>query len=648
MSIQDINGKSKEIFEQLAEKRAKRLWQIAIATTSGLGLALLVAKGSTQPILMAAMCVMLLAGWFAKQQRITLSATLLLTDIFVMLSILIAVSGGIHDIGMLGYPLVLVMAAMLGNSYLFAGLLLAIIVYSSTIAIMTVQGHFHMVFPTVTYSHLVYVNVIFLVTGFSVFLMVKDMHRLMLSLRDENNRVKEREKTIVQLANQDQLTGLPNRRYAENYFESLYDISISQKESLAVFFLDLDNFKPVNDSLGHAAGDLVLQQLAQRLQALAAADDILCRFGGDEFLWIKAVKDRGEKKLKKSLEEDADKLLKAAILPFHIMQNKIDISGSVGVAIAPEHGQSFSELCRAADLAMYHAKTKGRNTFSFYDEDLDRINIDKYQLLKKIREALTEQQFQVWYQPKFDLKENRTSGCEALIRWPQASGGFIAPVDFIPLAESSGLIAEIGAWVLERACLDAMRWREAGFIDIKVAVNLSYVQFRDASLPKQIEKILTRTGLPACALELELTESLLINDEDGIQKQLDAIVAMGVSIAIDDFGTGYSNLSYLRQFNARSLKIDKSFITALGVSVRDEPLVQAMIQMAHSLGLRTVAEGVETIASLEQLRLMGCDIGQGYYWSPALPYDKWLEYLQKNEKTWRFVPDSQHTKTDLG
>lgn len=647
MPIQDINGKTKEILEQLTEKRAKRLWQIAIATTMGLALAIVVAKGSTQPILMVAMCFMLLAGWFAKQQRTLLSATLLLTTLFMMLSVLVAVSGGIHDIGMLGYPLVLVLAAMLGNTYLFLGLLLAIVLYSSIIAIMTVQGRFHMIFPPMTYAHLVYVNVLFLVTGFSVFLLFRDLHRLMLSLRDENNRVKEREKIIVQLANQDQLTGLPNRRYAENYFEELFEKANKDQTRLAVYFLDLDNFKPVNDSLGHAAGDLVLQQLAQRLQALSAPEDILCRFGGDEFLWIKPIDQGQNKSLKKELGDIAEKLLQAAIAPFHVMQNKIDISGSVGIALAPDQGSTFAELCRAADLAMYHAKTKGRNTYSFYDDDLDRINIDKYQLLKKMREALTGQQFEVWYQPKFDLKENRTKGCEALIRWPQKQGGFITPDEFIPLAESSGLIAEIGAWVLERACLDAVRWRENGFIDVKVAVNLSYVQFRDGSLPKQVEQILTRTGLPAHALELELTESLLINDEDGIQKQLDTIVSMGVSIAIDDFGTGYSNLSYLRQFNARFLKIDKSFISALGVSQRDEPLVQAMIQMAHSLGLRTVAEGVETIASLEHLRLMGCDVGQGYYWSPALPYAKWLSYLQEHETPWRFVPNAQHKNTEL-
>lgn len=618
------------VFQELTDKRAQRLLQLSIVCVIGIALAAIFARGSTKPILLTAMLMMSVSGWFAWQKKILLSASVLLIDLTIMLSVLVWVSGGIHDIGMLGYPMILVMAAILGNAYLFLSLLAVILVYCTAIAIMTVQGSFVMHFPEMTYAHAMYVDIILLVTGFGVYILVSDLHRLMTSLREENARVIERERMIVQLANRDQLTDLHNRRYAEHHFGDFLSQAYKKQMRLALFFLDLDNFKPVNDSLGHAAGDQVLRTLSQRLQEISGPDDILCRFGGDEFLWIKAV-DYGDcKAAHAALEKDAQKILQAACKPFFIMENKIDISGSVGISIAPKDGETFIELSRAADLAMYHAKTKGRNTYHFYSEDLNRISIDKYHMLKKMRDGLAKHEFQVWYQPKINLSTNQIISCEALIRWPQEDGSFIYPDEFIPLAESSGLIAEIGLWVLEQACLDCRSWHQAGYTDVSVAVNVSYVQFRDGTLPAKVEEILKRTGLPAQFLELELTESLLIDDEDDIQHQLDRINNMGIELAIDDFGTGYSNLGYLRNFNARRLKIDKSFITALGVSERDEPLVKAMIQMAHSLNLSIIAEGIEDEETMHKLIKLGCDEGQGYFWSKPIPMAQWQQFLQQH------------------
>lgn len=616
-------------FQELTEARARRLLQLSSACLVGMIIAAIVADGATKPILMGSVVLMFLAGWLAWRRKTLLSATILLLDLTVMLSVLVWVSGGIHDIAMLGYPMVLVLAAILGNAYLFLGLLAIIILYCSLVAVLTVKGTFVMVFPPVTYSHVLYVDIIFLITGFGVYLLALDLHRLMLSLKEENARVLEREQLIVRLANRDQLTDLHNRRYAEFHFNEFLSKAYQEQKKVAVFFLDLDNFKPVNDSLGHAAGDQLLRQLSQRLQTLSAPDDMLCRFGGDEFLWIRKVDNIPALELEQVLNKSAEQLLAAANTSFFIMENKIDISASVGMAIAPTHGETFIELCRFADLAMYHAKTKGRNTFSYYYEDLNRISIDKYHLLKNMREALSTHQFEVWYQPKVSLQSEQLIGCEALIRWPQQKGGFISPDEFIPLAESSGLIVGIGEWVLEQACQACADWRAAGFSHLKVAVNVSYVQFRDGEFPATVERILRQTGVPATALELELTESLLIDDEDQIQKQLAYLHGMGVSLAIDDFGTGYSNLGYLRRFNARCLKIDKSFVSALGVSDRDEPLVKAMIQMAHSLGLQTIAEGVEDENCLRQLITLGCDEGQGYLWSPAMHQEQWLTYMQQ-------------------
>lgn len=612
----------------LSDVRARRLFQIIGFTLLGLGVAMLVAQGYTQKALFVAIVAMLAAAYFARQKKVALAATVFLWTLMLMLSALAWHSAGVRDLAVLGYPGLLVFAAILGSPQLFFSLLGAIVAYCSLLAVLTINGHFTMVIPPLSWAHLIFTNVILILTGFSVYLLLLDMRRLMGSLREENQRVSEREQMIAQLANQDQLTGLPNRRYAEQQFDWLLQQSRQQQRPLLLLFLDLDNFKPVNDSLGHAAGDLLLQELSARLQALQQPGDVLCRFGGDEFLWL-VLADR-EPAVTVQAEKRAQQLLDAATRPFFIMQTHIDISCSVGIALAPEHGESFAELCRSADLAMYNAKEKGRNTFSYFHDELNRISVDKFYLLKLMRDALKEEQFQLYYQPQYDLATGHIHSCEALIRWPQKGGQFINPDQFIPLAESSGIIHDIGHWVLEQACKDCMRWRQNGFESVGVAVNISMVQFRDGNLPERVETILRSTRLPAYLLELELTESLLISDDNSIQLQLERLHAMGVTLAIDDFGTGYSNLGYLRRFNASRLKIDKSFVSALGVSERDKPLVRAMVQMAHSLDLKVVAEGVEDEDTLQQLRLLGCDDGQGWLWSKALPLPEWLDYLQHN------------------
>ncbi len=602
--------------------RSKRLLQITSLTLMGLLLAAFVATGHTQLTVLAGCAVLVLAGWFAHQQQPGIAANILLWALTAMLSVLAWHSGGVRDMAVLGYPGVLIFAAILGNVRLFSGLLFFIVSYCSLMAGLTITGYFHPFLPEVEFKHLIFTDVILLITGFSAYLLLRDQRRLMDGLREENQRVRNSQKTIARLASQDQLTGLSNRRFAEESYTRLYQQCLRDEHPLAVLFLDLDSFKPVNDSLGHAAGDLLLQQLAGRLQALSRPDDVLCRFGGDEFL-LMAVLDGDEDQLTRL----AQSMTAAATTPFFIMQTQIEISGSVGVALAPEHGTEFNTLCKYADLAMYQAKHEGRNVFRIYNDDMGRANIDKFNLMTQIRQALKDKQFRLFYQPKIDISNGRVCGVEALIRWPQADGSYITPDEFIPLAESSGVIADIGHWVLQEACAACTRWRREGHYGVGVAVNLSYVQFRDGSLERNVQQVLQQSGLPSSALELELTESMLIGEGDDISRQLSTIHSMGVSFAIDDFGTGYSNLGYLRRFNASRLKIDKSFITALSVSQRDEPLVRAIIQMAASLGLQSVAEGVEDEATLNLLKQLGCDEAQGYLWSQALPEHELIEWL---------------------
>lgn len=619
--------------QKLELSRSSRLLQISVVCIVALLLAAIVAQGVTRPILAISAFVMLGAIWFAWKKRPILSATILFTNLLIMLSVLAWQSGGIRDIAVIGFPVVLVMAAILSNARLFFFVLFYILGFCSFVAIQTVLGHFSPHFPHITYAHLVYINLIFMVTGFGVYILVRDLHKLMASLRAESTRAIERESFITQLANRDQLTNLHNRRYAEGYFDELLKNTKQLGYSIVIYFLDLDNFKPVNDALGHAAGDALLKDLANRLTALARPGDMLCRFGGDEFLWAKIYPKMNEESMKQHIYHDAQLILKASSTPFFVFEHKIEVSSSLGVTIAPHDGESFTELVRCADLAMFEAKEKGRNTFSLYHEGLHKVDIDKYNMLKNIRKSLSEQQFEVWYQPKVDITTQKITSCEALVRWPQPDGSFIRPDQFIPLAESSGLINELGLYVLEQACKDCAHWYQLGFSHIGLSVNASAVQFRGSQFPQQVAEVLARTKIPAHLLEIELTESLLVENDRDIVMQIEALHQLGVSLAIDDFGTGYSNLSYLRKFKARHLKIDRSFIFALGVSDREKPVVQAIIQMAHSLGLATVAEGIEDEDSLRELQRLGCDQGQGFLWSPAVPLDQWLELLQQDAKS---------------
>ncbi len=605
--------------------RLRRLLQITGFTLFGLVLAMVVASGTAKLLLFAGCIALFIAGALALRRQALLSAYVVLWSMALMLSALAYNSGGLRDLALLGYPGLLVYAAILGSVGLFYSLLLFVLLFCTLLTWLTLSGYLQPVIPVLSWQHLVFVAVIMLVTGFSVYLMVRDMRLLMQSLQLENNKVRQSRKEIERLAHHDPLTDLPNRILGEQLYNQLLQHCRQHQQQLAILFLDLDNFKPVNDSLGHSAGDILLRELAQRLRHELTQSQQVIRFGGDEFLFlIPCDADR------QPVSALATRLIAAATLPFNIMQTSVVVSGSVGIAVAPTDGTEFNVLCRKADLAMYKAKEDGRNTCRFYDDKLDQDNVDKFNLLQRLRQAIQQQEFTLYYQPKVALQSGRMHSVEALLRWPQRDGSMISPADFIPLAEQCGLIAELGNWVLQEACQACARLRAQGFSTLRMAVNLSYVQFKSAQLELLVQQALLAARLPASALELELTESLLIGDTDFIQQQLNNLSKLGITFAIDDFGTGYSNLGYLRSFNATTLKIDRSFISSLCLSERDEPLVQAIINMASSLGLKTVAEGIEDEATLHKLIALGCDDGQGFYWSPAVPEQALSALLHTN------------------
>lgn len=620
-SLQELA--EKDIYSQI---RRHRLMQISAVTAIGLAVALLVARNITFTIFAIGIGCLMLALAFAYKHKILASAYTLIGSMATMLFALALTGAGLFDLAVLGYPGLLIFAALLGGVGLFVSVLLFVVTLCFGIAWLTLGGFVITNIPTLSWSHLIFIIVIFVVTGFSVYILVHDIRRLMRSLQCENAKVQRNKAEIQHLAHHDPLTNLPNRLYGEALFTQSLIACEQKKQNLALLFIDLDNFKPVNDALGHAAGDILLEQLTLKLSKDLKPDQHLIRFGGDEFLLLAPFTDYHQE-----LEALAETLIQKCASKFKILQTQVVISASIGITCAPKEGSDFKQLCRQADVAMYQAKKDGRNTYHYYDQSLDKISDDKFKLLQLLRPALIEQQFQLYYQPMVNLQSGEISMVEALLRWPQPDGSMIAPDQFIPLAESSGLINELGRWVIQQACINCAKQRELGFPNLRVAVNLSAIQFKDGHLQDVIESALQHADLPPNALELELTESLLIDDGDQIQIQLQALSAIGITIAIDDFGTGYSNLGYLRNFNATTLKIDRSFITSLCTAEHDESLVKAIISMAASLGLKTVAEGIEDKATLNKLIALGCNNGQGYYWSKPIPEDR-LTALLANQR----------------
>lgn len=588
-------------------KRLKQVvWICLVAVLCG---ALFSGPLSTAILLVAA--VALVSTLLLLQQgKIRFATGSLLWLLTLMISSLISINLGIFDLMLLGYPLVLAYAAMYSGRRFYILLFGFILLFCSTLALATLYGWLEFSQPKPTFNSFITLNILLLVSGLTMRLIARDTKDVLLQLKQENERVVASQLEIQRLAQHDPLTGLVNRTQCELGFRRA--IANSSQQSVALLFIDLDNFKPINDALGHQAGDEVLQKLASLLQQQLSEQDVLSRFGGDEFLVILSQwQDSAQ------LEQRICNLLQSCQQEFLVQQHKIQLSASIGVTLSPADGTDFHLLCKKADTAMYQAKKMGRNRFCWYHSEMEQQQLDKFNLMMRLRVAVKQQLFTVAYQPTYDLKTNTISGAEALLRWTDAELGVIPPDVFIPLAEETGLIQELGLFVLQRACAQAMAWQKSGFA-LGIAVNISAMQFKQADLPKVVTQVLNDTGLAAHLLELELTESVLIDDTALVKQQIDQLSALDVRFAIDDFGTGYSNLGYLSQFSLSSLKIDRSFVARIRQNDKDLALVNGIIQLATSLGLHTVAEGVEDNPSLVLLQQAGCSCAQGYLWSKAV------------------------------
>lgn len=434
---------------------------------------------------------------------------------------------------------------------------------------------------------------------------------------------KRAEQKIEFIAYHDALTSLPNWRLAQDRFQQAVGYAERTHCRIAFLCLDLDNFKTINDSLGHAIGDGVIKQAATRLLDCVRDTDTVSRQGGDEFLIM----------LPNLHESEASapilvKLMDRLRDPYHIDGHELSTTASVGIAVYPDDGADFDTLQKKADMAMYRAKAVGRNTYHFFDEQMNVEAVEQLRLRNGLRRALDRDELVLHYQPQIDLRSGAVDGVEALIRWRHPELGMISPARFIPVAEESGLIVPIGQWVLREACRQAAAWQHSGF-EVSVAVNLSALQFKRDDLEQSVIHALEESGLAPALLELELTESILISDTPRVLATVKRLKALGVQLSIDDFGTGYSSLSYLKRFEVDRLKIDQSFVRDLATDREDAAIVHAIIQMAHSLGLATIAEGVEDTAALARLRSYGCDMAQGFHFARPMPAQELLHYLAK-------------------
>ncbi|MGB4498476.1 MAG: EAL domain-containing protein [Methylococcaceae bacterium] len=434
---------------------------------------------------------------------------------------------------------------------------------------------------------------------------------------------KAAEKRINSLAFYDPLTNLPNRRLLGERLSHAIDLATRENKMFAVLMLDLDHFKEVNDGFGHLAGDELLVQVAQRISSRLRTVDTVARLGGDEFTivlnHVHHIKDAGEV---------ANAIIHDLVQPFHLsVCDDIHIGTSIGISLYPQHADSAEKLMDYSDMALYQAKKSGRGRFAYFSEELTILVQDRIALEMRLRKAIEQQEFQVFYQPQVEISTGKIIGAEALVRWIDPQQGLISPIHFIPLAEETGLIMAIGEFVLYETCRQGKKWLDAEFEPIILAVNVSPYQFCHSDIAKLVSSTLAKTEFPATQLELEMTESGLMENQENVINLLENLRKQGIHLAIDDFGTGYSSLSYLKKFPVDILKIDKSFIDGIPYDQSDNEIATTIISMGHILGFKVLAEGVENREQLDFLHAKGCDIYQGYLKSKPLPADKFEQLL---------------------
>ncbi|MEW6991995.1 putative bifunctional diguanylate cyclase/phosphodiesterase [Colwelliaceae bacterium 6441] len=535
-------------------------------------------------------------------------------------------TAGLYNSAIIIYPCIILLALILGEKQLSIPLFLFIQCSVLLFFYAHVNG---LINEKSAHDNLLLVRAfdlffIFLFFYIIAAVFIKDIKRRIRNLSKKNRFLSAQLYKAHQRANYDQLTKLPNEQICDKDFIDSVKAIKKTNEQLAFIKVELQNIKNINHSIGQEIADLLLIEIATRYQLLTSINCKLYRFKSSYFVFVLQAKHFEE------MNQLKDQLLHASSFPFNVKDYEIEIFIAIGISIAPFDGMTLESLLKKSNQALQNLPTKGINGFCFYDQSMESSETEHFKMVRDIKSALENQEFTLYHQPKVDLISNRITGAEALIRWKNSQGHYVTPDVFIPIAEESGLIVEITKWVLTQACKDCASWHNKGLTNLNVAVNLSSIDFRRGNLPQIVMKALNDAKLPPHYLELEITESTIIDDISHIQSQIRSLHSKGVTFAIDDFGTGYSNLGYLSQFNVTTLKLDQSFIRKLATSHSDFYIVKAIIEMSKSLGIVNVAEGVETKEIADILLKIECLSGQGYLWSKPIKNIDFIDFAQSN------------------
>ena len=604
--------------DSLLALQSRRLRQLIVLLMAALGtfavINLTVIDASVMLPLVVGVALLGVALWLQERQRVEEALLMVLWVMTLVVTAMIGMRSGVTDLVVLAFPCILVLAAMTlsPKPLVLLGGFMLLVLGAFTVAEMS--GWFTPVRQDVGPWSFINRALILVVVAVIGRTMARDLQAAVARAEAESNRAKDSAVRLAFLVQHDALTGLPNRLLVQDRFAQALARARRDGSPLAMLVIDLDDFRRVNDSLGHGVGDAVLQRMAERLRVIAAETDTLGRLGADEFVVVST-----ELADAAALATFAQRLLDGLAEPFERDGLCIACGSSIGIARFPSDGDTFETLLNRAEAAMARAKADGRNAFRFADAEVDLDVGEHLRLVSELRTGIERGELELHYQPIVHLASGRVGAVEALVRWRHPERGLVSPGAFIPLAERSGLIHPLGAWALEEAAAQARRWEARGLPPLVVSVNVSPVQLAQGELDVVVQRVLAANALPARQLLLELTESSLVGDAEPLRNRIARLRAIGVGLSIDDFGTGYSNLGYLQRFDVQALKIDQRFVRGLADGPQGEAIVRAIAQLAASLGIRSVAEGIETAAEAERLQALGCDAGQGHWWGDAMP-----------------------------
>ncbi|WP_321347018.1 EAL domain-containing protein [Halopseudomonas oceani] len=634
MEMAEIKGGlDKDFFTRMQDRQNRRLRLIGnlvilVLLTIELR-TLLIGAWNDSILVAAALATVLVARKLTARGKPEYAVSVALMTLTLLVSCSMWLEQGLYSGALIAFPTVLVVAGVIASERLFWALLTIML---ATVALISFSAYFgYRAFQPlpIGVGRWAVVSSILMVSAGTIVWMMREMRNMQSSLEREGKRLRCSQAKITHLVGHDALTGLANRTAFSSHVTQMIEAARTQQRPLALLYMDVDNFKTINDSLGHTAGDELIRSVAGRLKQVVRDADTLCRHGGDEFVmalanFVMALANIDDVHTAVAV---AQRMQEVVSQPFELSSKQLLTSLSVGISLFPNDGHDADTLVQKSELAMLQAKKAGRNTHFVHQEDLSADSHQRLDIEQALRQAISRDELRLYYQPIIALKGERLVGAEALLRWQHPEQGLLSPDRFMDVAEQSGLIAEIGEWVIRRACEDAMRWQQHG-LRLGVSVNLSAIQIRRNNLQSVIVDVLNESGLEPELLELELTESMLLEKSDAFLQLLKNLKKLGVSLAIDDFGTGYSNLSYLQRFNVDRLKVDKSFVLDLSSNEQNRAIVTAVIQMAHSLKLQVTAEGIEHQLVQRILTSLGCDHAQGYLFSRPLEPDAFLGYAR--------------------